>query len=399
MSISKAIGALVALVSTTCFAVAAAAQTTWYVDVGNCPGPGMGSQEDPFCTIQVGINASTDGDTVIVADGVYTGLGNRSLVFGGKAIVLRSASGPANCIIDCQSGGRGFIFYEVDTPATVVDGFTITNGLGHPGGAIYSYYFSSPTITNCILTGNTGDSGGGGGIYCAMCFTTITNCTISGNTAIGDGGGVYTEGGDPTITNCMITGNTTDSNGGGVYSSYSNPTISNCTITGNTAGTAAGVYFHGESTPTITNSILWGNGTEEIYVDASSTLVVSYSDVQGGWPGMGNIDADPRFVEPASGDFHCLHGSPAIDSADNTAVPPGVTTDLDGNVRFQDDPSMPDTGNPDGVNPIVDMGAYEFQGAAAPIPTVSEWGVIVMILLTLTAGTLIVRPRVPVQAH
>ena len=132
-----------------------------------------------FPTIQAGINAAQDGDEVVVADGVYTGPGNRNVVFAGKAITLRSENGPTNCIIDCESLGRGFIFYELETPATIVDGFTITNGLGHPGGAIYAYYFSSPTIANCVITGNTGDTGGGGGIFCAMCFATITNTIIT----------------------------------------------------------------------------------------------------------------------------------------------------------------------------------------------------------------------------
>ena len=75
------------------------------------------------------------------------------------------------------------------------------------------------------------------------------------------------------------------------------------------------------------------------------------------------INQDPLFVDPAC-DFHLLPGSPAIDAADNTAVPAGVTTDLDGNPRFVDDPNTPNTGVPGGAggSAIVDMGAYEFQG-------------------------------------
>ncbi|MCZ6543116.1 MAG: right-handed parallel beta-helix repeat-containing protein [Phycisphaerales bacterium] len=332
--------------------VCATLSGTAVADIINVPGD--------YPTIQAGINAAQNGDEVVVADGTYTGAGNRNVVFAGKAITLRSENGPTNCIIDCESLGRGFIFYELDTPATVVDGFTITNGLGHPGGAIYAYYFSSPTITNCIITGNTGDAGGGGGIYCAMCFATITNTIITGNTAIGDGGGVYTEGGDPTITNSLISGNTADSGGGGVYSNWGSPTITNSTIVGNTAGNVAGgSYFGGETSPTITNSILWGNGLEEIYVDESSTLVVSYSNVQGGWLGTGNIDDEPLFVDPTNDNYRLSSVSPGIDAGDNTAVPKGISTDLDGNPRFVEDPDTPNAGN--GGPPIVDMGAYEFQ--------------------------------------
>ncbi len=85
---------------------------------------------------------------------------------------------------------------------------------------------------------------------------------------------------------------------------------------------------------------------------------VAFSDVQGGFAGIGNIDADPLFVDPANGDYRLRPGSPCIDAADTTAVPGDITTDLDGNPRFIDDPATADTGN--GVC-HVDMGAYEFQ--------------------------------------
>ena len=109
----------------------------------------------------------------------------------------------------------------------------------------------------------------------------------------------------------------------------------------------------------MTNSILWGNGLEEIYVDESSTLVVSYSNVQGGWLGTANIDADPLFVDPTNDNYRLSSGSPGIDAGDNLALPEDVTTDLSGGPRFLDDPDTPDTGNPDPDAPelpIVDMG-------------------------------------------
>jgi hypothetical protein len=86
---------------------------------------------------------------------------------------------------------------------------------------------------------------------------------------------------------------------------------------------------------------------------------VSYSDVEGGWPGYGNIDADPRLVDPDVDECHLLPGSPCIDAGDNTALPADVTTDLDGNPRFVNVPCVADTGNPPGADAIVDMGAFE----------------------------------------
>ena len=313
-----------------------------------------------FPTIQAGINAAQDGDEVVVADGIYTGPGNRNVLFAGKAITLRSENGPTNCIIDCESLGRGFIFYELSTPATVVDGFTITNGLGHPGGAIYAYYFSSPTIKNCIITGNIGDAGGGGGFYCAMCFSTISNTIITGNTANGNGGGIYSEGGDLTIINSLISDNTASLNGGGMYSDWGSTTIINSIFAENSAANlAGGGYFAGKSNPSITNSIFWGNGSEQLYSDIYNTLAVSHSNIQGAWPGDGNINQNPMFVNPAIGDYYLSFDSPCIDAGNNAAVPIGTVTDLAGNFRFVDDPNTIDTGL--GKPPLVDIGALEFQ--------------------------------------
>jgi hypothetical protein len=156
------------------------------------------------------------------------------------------------------------------------------------------------------------------------------------------------------------------------------------------------------SFPTVTNCIFWDNmdvsgvGTETPIVGPAQ---VNYSLVQRGWTGpggVGNIDADPQFVDPDGPDniigtrddnLRLRYGSPAIDAGDNTAVT--VLADLDGNPRFVDDPHTPDTGN--GTPPIVDMGAYEFQNSS--IPTLSEWGLMALMLVLLAAGTAIIRWR------
>jgi len=104
------------------------------------------------------------------------------------------------------------------------------------------------------------------------------------------------------------------------------------------------------------NCIFWGDGNA---FAGPGTSAVTYSNVQGGYDGEGNIDADPLFVAPGIDDYRLSSGSPCIDAADNTAVPKGIDTDLDGNPRFVDDPATKDTGF--GEPPIVDMGAYEFQ--------------------------------------
>jgi len=201
----------------------------------------------------------------------------------------------------------------------------------------------------------------------------LINCAFVGNHG-GHGGGAIT-GGDPTLVNCLLIGNSA-LRGGGIDGGT--PTVTNCTFSRNSAQIGGAMNFEsGSESLLLTNSVLWGDTPQEISIgDASAT--VTYSDIQGGWAGEGNIDADPLFVDPDSGDYRLQPCSPCIDAADNYSVPPdtldldgdGDTTepipfDLDGNSRFVDDPATPDTGN--GEPPIVDMGAYEFQVCAGDI--------------------------------
>ena len=95
---------------------------------------------DEYPTIQAAIDASVDGDVVLVADGSYTGDGNRDMDFMGRAITVRSENGPDTCIIDIQGSAqdphRAFHFHSGETNASIVQGFTIQNGfqIGFSGG-------------------------------------------------------------------------------------------------------------------------------------------------------------------------------------------------------------------------------------------------------------------------
>ncbi|MCK4293884.1 MAG: right-handed parallel beta-helix repeat-containing protein, partial [Planctomycetes bacterium] len=135
-------------------------------DAPGDPGPGNpnisdpledGSTMHPFDSIQEAINAVADGNNVVVLEGTYTGTGNHDLDLLGKAVGLYGLSGPQRCIIDCQQQGRGFHFHSGETEDTLVDGFTIRNGLADKGGGIY-FNNSSPTIRNCIITDNSPDA-------------------------------------------------------------------------------------------------------------------------------------------------------------------------------------------------------------------------------------------------
>ena len=308
--------------------------------------------DGPKATIQAGIGASVTGDTVLVADGTYTGFpGNKWLGFPfGRYSTLRSENGPENCIIDLENDGLAFFFVLDEPPDAVVDGFTITNGNNTEGGAIHFHHRSRVIVRNCIFTGNTAP--GGGAISCDNDSSpTIINCLITGNTAGFNGGAVLTtDQSTPTFINCTITGNTAAWNGGAVFLNGfrgAGPTFINCTIADNTAGREGGGIFAGgfESGATLTNSIIWANSGDQI-TGPGGDVIVRFSDVQGGFVGQGNINADPLFVDPASGDYHIASGSPAINAGDpNFPAQPG-DTDIDGQKRVW--------------NGRVDMGSDEF---------------------------------------
>jgi len=140
---------------------------------------------------------------------------------------------------------------------------------------------------------------------------------------------------------------------------------------------------------TFGNCILWDGG-DELMIGTGSTVDVTYSDVEEGWTGQGNIEEDPLFVDPDGPDgtigteddnLRLLRDSPCVDAGDSSMVT--FPYDLDGRFRIVD-------GDNDEVA-IVDMGAYEFPRDA--VPTVSAWGMVVMVLLVLTGGTTLIRRR------
>ena len=292
-------------------------------------------------------------------------LRNGSTGNGGGIYCTGASPTITNCTISentADYNGGGIDAKEFSS-ITIMD-CTITGNISRGGGGIRCDEISSLTITNCTITGNQAESGGGGitasgsgtiencvvsnnsgdfgaGISGPMSGTimncailnnsgrqgggiysfggadpTITNCTISGNSASEEGGGIKCHESSATITNCIISGNSARE-GGGIRCSRASPTITNCTITGNTGlETGGGIYTRETPAPIIKNSILWGNEApqgHEIYV-WSGHPGVSYSDVQGGWSGEGNVDADPLF---AGGDEYRLDtGSPCVDAGD-----------------------------------------------------------------------------------
>lgn len=304
-----------------------------------------------YPTIQAGIDAAIDGDTVLIADGTYSGNGNYDIDFKGKAIEVSSVNGPGSCVVDCQNQGRGFYFHNGEGENSVLSGITIQNGYvkdNYGGGGILCLNSSSPTITNCSISRNTADgNGNGGGMVCydmssptlvdciitsnsaagpfgggGLCVwdsrLTITNCIISDNTANWEGGGVFCYFSYPVITNCLISGNSA-SFGGGLLIAFSgknasrdperksdNPIILNSTIVNNYSGLSGGGIFFYDSlydVSIITDCILWSNSPDQIDGD-ELTHFITYCNIEGGYAGVGNRDADPLFCVGPVGEYY-----------------------------------------------------------------------------------------------
>ena len=277
---------------------------------------------------------------------------------------------------DNSAEATGGGMYNSESNPNVVHCTFVGNSAGEAGGGMFNGD-NSPAVTDCTFSGNAANLGGG--MLNHNSRATLAGCTFSGNSADSYGGGTFDYGSDPIITNCALIGNSAGLAGGGMAIENSVATLTNCTFSNNVSANGNALVCDSDGLPSdvgLTNCILWDGGSE-IENNDGSTIAVSYSDIQGGWPGQGNIDTDPSFVNAGywdpngtpldpnddfwvDGNYRLMAGSPCIDAGDNSAVPVGITTDLDGKPRFSDDPNTTDTGS--GIPPIVDMGAYEFPG-------------------------------------
>ena len=213
-----------------------------YVDSQAAGDPnGDGTWDHPFGAIQQAIDASSDGQAVLVLPGTY----GENLTFSGKAISVSAFdmrnSGAISQTVICGSGlGSVVTFDQGESANSILAGFTIVDGNAAAGGGIRCIE-AGPIISNCVVAGNRADLGGG----------------------------VLLDGGNATLVNCTIGDNFARLDGGGLYA------------------TGSGV---------ITDSILWSNEPQQIAAGSSVGPSITYSDVEGAWPGAGNIDETPCFA-------------------------------------------------------------------------------------------------------
>ena len=226
-------------------------------------------------TIQGGINGAVEGDTVLVAAGTYV----ENINYYGKNIVVMSTDGANNTIIDGNDNNNSVVtFINGETNSAHLKGFTLINGSG-----------------NWIGDFNAEEDGGG--IFCYSSNPTLSYLIIYDNHAALYGGGVFLWDSSPIFSNVVISNNEA---AGGIS---------------NDPNVGSGIYSGGNSNPVITNTIIWGNLPESDAIDGIAT--VSYSNIQGGWEGDGNIDENPLFCNPDSGDYTLAENSPCIGTGEN----------------------------------------------------------------------------------
>jgi len=352
-----------AAVAVACTGFGASAAGTFYVVQG---GTGAGTAwADAFGSIQDAVTAATaaGGGEVWVKTGTYSSatldpvvtMASGVAIYGGFAgtETARDARDWVKNLTVITGDGNGDAIGDrrciLGANNATLDGFSLTKGYGASGGAMSNT--ASPTVANCILYGNRTD-GDGGAVHSTAGSPVFTNCVFRDNTAGFDGGAINLTavGSSPVFTNCTFTGNTATYNGGAVANFGDvTPTFTNCTFTGNSASADGGAMFNGYVTaPVLVNCILWNDSSELHNQDGDMFAgSVSYSCIQGGFAGTGNISADPLFVDGtvSDGDGYDLfltQGSPCVDAGTAVGAP---AADMRGIAR------------PAGAG--VDMGVYE----------------------------------------
>jgi hypothetical protein len=359
------------------------------------------SWTDAFTDLQNALAAAVSGDEIWVAAGTYKPtvgtdryasftLRNGVTIYGGFSgtetnlsqrnwlLNLTTLSGDIGTVGDNADNSYHVVVGSGTDATAVIDGFTVRDGRAnapypqywpHMHGAGLYTYGGNPTFRNLVVAYNTADNRGGA-VVNQNSSPTFINVTFLGNYSPTYGGAMYNyrdnQPCNPTLINCVFSGNTDGNYEGGAVVNYnSEGTFVNVTFAGNTTPLAGGgAVANFNCNPQFHNCIFWGNTSPQII----GTCTVTYSDVQGGYAGTGNINVDPLLVDADGADnlvgtidddLALEATSPGIDAGNNAAVPGGITEDPRRQSRFVDVPAMLDVGS--GTPPLVDMGAYEVQ--------------------------------------
>lgn len=289
------------------------------------------------------------------------GGGGISTYYGNPLIVENTISNNFTSVLYARGGA--IEFFSVHLQATIAHNI-ITHNLANTGGGLSIFALTPITVKENEIAFNRAEDFGGGldcNSYChyfldnrivhndavlggGVFFRSgsrpmFTGNTVARNTAL-DGGGLYMEHAYspaciPSLRNNLIASNEALFRGGGLLCDDSHPKFINNTFVDNTAGSSGGgLCLTDTSEPVITNTIIWNNDAPlgaQIHLD-NADAVVSYTNIQDGWPGTGNITTDPLFVNALQNDYHLTYDSPCRDAGDNTPVK--EPEDFEGDLRI-----------------------------------------------------------------
>jgi uncharacterized protein (DUF2141 family) len=303
-----------------------------YIGPSGNDSSGNGTKNNPYATIQKGINMASSGQTIGVEAGTYSGTGNKALNFNGKNIKLISLKGPIQTIIDC-SGTFLFKLTNGENSDTLIKGFTfqngsLTDGTDHGNAILVDLENCNAVIEDCIFKDNSAIANFQSGTGTAILFKST--------------------GGSPKILNCLIRNNLVK---GGDNSKFSNlfqgsfSSIENCTIINNTVDALMTNWWYfirksivdifSTNSP-VKNSIVWGNqvsviGARNENSPATSpppAPTISYSIYQGGYSGTGNLDTNPALS--SSNNYSAQAGTAAFNGGNpsSTVDPDGTQNDM-----------------------------------------------------------------------
>jgi len=380
---------IMAIITAICFAASA------FAAIINIPAD--------YPTIQQGINASTDGDTVLVQPGTYVeniNFNGHNIVLGSLFLTTGDTTYIAETMIDGDSSGSVVTFESGEDSTAIITGLTLRNG-GYwiDGGGILCLN-SDPTIIRNKIFNNSALNGAG--IFLSFSNAIIMENDIAENYGRVNGGGIFSNQSNATMVDNYISGNQAGYDGGAIFCSYSSPRIENNKFLNNSAGHFGGaIHCRNESLPTIINSmfsentadkgagihcvnsgliltnstlstnwtggwggglafeqinnrhielrnsIIWANSSSEfpeILIEGSSPVYAFYCNIRGGWQfGNGNIDSDPLFLDAYNNIFNVCIQSPCIDAGDpDITDPDGSRSDI--GVYFSEHP-LCDMGN------------------------------------------------------
>ena len=305
--------------------------------------------------------ASATLDGFAITGGIASGSGTLDS-YGGGLLLDTVSSTISNCVFYQNEASFGGAIYAANGSPLILncifldnliptagktDNLTEKFTLIGLGAGVYLSNCTGASLTNCFFSNNQNLSGAGGALVTIGTTVTVSRSRFFGNKAASSGGAVIASTTNATFTNCAFYSNESTGSSGGAITNVSGKTqVINCSFAKNrsTASTPNGgaVYSAPEAVTELVNVVAWHNTPNSLFDEAGATVTVSYSDIEEGRVGTGNIAADPKFAGEVSGNLRLSYSSPCVDQGTAAQAP---STDL--------------TGLPRPAGAGVDMGAFE----------------------------------------